>query len=50
MGGEDTATLTPAKGPQLLALEKTESILIISVAQRTTAWSLGEEQRGRHTK
>lgn len=36
VGGEDTATLTPAKGPQLLALEKTKSILMISVAQRTT--------------
>lgn len=29
MGGEDTVTLTPAKGPQLLALEKPKCILMI---------------------
>lgn len=42
MGGEDTVTPTPAKGPQLLALEMIKCILMIC-GPKTTVWSLVEE-------
>lgn len=53
MGGEDTATLIPAKGPQLLALRRHIHFNDFYGPKDNLepgAWSLGEEQWGHHTK